>query len=447
MGIFFNEFELEEDFSEPLLESYYGKNPLLLKCEEDLKILKENFLKTNGNINNSTTEIEDICRNFSTLFGFEKSYLKVVAEERYMNAFTIPYFIKESYAKNNRFFDLERSQYGIKYKDPKGKFLYVYINSYLFRNCSVERIMAVILHEIGHNFFLVKEQITNANLHLGVDNNLAILKFLNSKGWSSESVRYASMYMCEVVNYLDDAQMETLKSMKDKLDNRANDKAVKEYKVSKNIFIKAIKIFKRFIGTFLSNSLGILSFLLFPIAYVNSIRNQNKQLQKKAEREQAYNAEKFSDNFASAYGYALGVAETFNGANSLNEKLYSKIPILRINDELDRTLNNFFNYYSDEHPDSYTRVLDSLNKLKFELNNNKDSLNPSQIAEIEETIKDIETILKKTPLYKKIIRSMFNSMRIGRNTTGNKGISSEEIFDFEDYILADNIKNKDNKKG
>ena len=383
MGIFFDEYELEESYSLALLETYYGKNPLLLKCEDDIKALKENFLKTNGNINNSTQEIDDICKNISLLFGFEKTYFKVVAEERYMNAFTIPYFVKESYAKNNKFFDLEKNQYGIRYKDPKGKFLYVYINSYLFRNCSSERIIAVILHEIGHNFFLVKEQITNANLHMGIDNNLAILKYLNNYGWSPNALKNASAYMCELVNYLDDAQLEVLKSMRNEIDDKANQKAVGDYKISRNIFVRASKIFRRFLSSNISNIFSIISFILLPINYAVNLKKYREKLGKKAQKTQAYNAEKFCDNFTSAYGYALGVAETFNNATSLDERLYSKVPILRVTDCLDRTLSHFLNYYTDEHPDSYTRVLDSLNKLKFELANNKDNLNDKQVAEIE----------------------------------------------------------------
>jgi len=121
--------------------------------------------------------------------------------------------------------------------------------------------------------------------------------------------------------------------------------------------------------------------------------------------------------------------------------LFSKVPILRVNYEFDKMISQFFNYYTDEHPDSYTRVLDTVNKLKFELNNNKNKLDPQQVAEIENTIIEIETILKKTPLYKKIIRKLFNPMRKGRNQVGNTGLSNEEIFDFENYILSDNIKN------
>lgn len=437
MGLFDNN---EDNSYDMLNETYYGKNPLLLKNEENFKLLKEDFLKTNNNINNNSEVITDICKNFAKLFGFEKAYFKVVAEERYMNAFTIPFFIKESYAKDNKFFDVERSQYGIRYKKPEGKILYIYVNSYLFRNCSTDNIMAIILHEIGHNFFLIKEQVNNANLHLGIDNNLAMLKYLNNNGWSPVAIKNASNYMYEMVNYLDDAQLETLKAMKNKLNDKANKQSVESYKISRNIFVRATKIITKFITSSITGVFNLMVILLLPI-YLYNMQNDKLVLKKRVEKEQAYNAEKFSDSFAASYGYGKNVADTFNSTMSLDATMYSKIPLLRIHTEFDRTLTYFFAYYSDEHPDDYTRVLDSLNKLKYELRNNKDSLDARQIAEIEQSISDIEEILKKTPLYKKIIRKLFNPIRKNRNLVGNKGLSDADIFDFENYILSDNIQN------
>jgi len=46
--------------------------------------------------------------------------------------------------------------------------------------------------------------------------------------------------MYDVVNYLDDAQLESLKAYRSKLTDKANKEAVEVYKASKNVFKKAI---------------------------------------------------------------------------------------------------------------------------------------------------------------------------------------------------------------
>lgn len=421
-------------------ETYYGKNPELLKCEELLKEMKMELNKgSNLNKSESKKKFEDILSN---LFGFEKMYLCVIAEEKYMDGFTIPYFNQDNYGKDDKFFDIVKTNEGIKYKNPKGKFLYVYTSSYTIRNFSIDNIMSIILHEVGHNFFLVREQITNAKLHYGVDISLTLIEILNNYNWSPSLYNQVINLMYQVGVNMDDMQLSAYEQYKKTLTDKANKKAEKEYKSNHSVGGKILQLVKSLIVGTLNLPFTIINVVLLPI-YLFLGKANKEVLKKDSKKYQSYNAEKFSDNFASSYGYSVGISDTFIKSEKFTTvgEFESKIPIIRIQNYFNRTLTMFVSYYADPHPDDYTRVLDSLNKLKYELNNNKDQLNPKQIAEIEEQIIKIERILKKAPVYKKIINGIFKNSYNDRDKTGVQTYSQEEIWDFDKTIFKDNLNN------
>jgi hypothetical protein len=153
----------------------------------------------------------------------------------------------------------------------------------------------------------------------------------------------------------------------------------------------------------------------------------------------AYDAEKFSDNFASSYGYAKEVAEIFTGSNlSKIQRNMERNKLGMILYEAD-LFGSILLYFSDPHPSQLFRVNYAKKKLEYELQNNKKYLTKNQIQEIERQIREIDELLKNSEsLFIKVnekLNKYFNYDE-KKDKHGSR-VTDKEIFDFEVGVLKE----------
>jgi len=424
-----------------LQESYFGKDSTLLECEECIKAMKEAIVagKNPNSINEKTTFESLIAKKFNC----EKVYLSILADESGLNAYTVPFYYEKNRSYDDKFFELVSDNNGIRYKSATGKTLYIYINTYTIRNYSVTNIMGILLHEVGHNFFYMKEQIQNRKSKLFTEFVLYLMRLLDQYNYDprlvSEVVR---VLINEGLNFKKGIQKSSYEETKKFLSDKAFDIINGRYKSTHTGIGKAFYTLATVVGKVITTAFSLVNTaiytLMFPLL-VNSAAYKN--LENSAKKTQNYNAEKFCDNFAASYGYALGVVDTFNSSSNFtySKKIASKIPIVRVLDYYSDVLFYFVAYMSDEHPTHQKRVTFALEKLKYELETNKKNMSPKQIEEIQNDINDIEKLLKKTPYFKKAIDKLFAGIDDRRDKAGSLGMTDEEIYDFDKTILKDKV--------
>lgn len=433
-----------------LSETYFGGNNQLSDCETYLDDMKK-YLISGKNPNKCPSKIK-FENTLAQLFGFEKIYLILIADEITCNAFTIPYFYQTDKDYNDKFFDLEKSnKYGIKFKNPKGKFLYIYSYNYLLRNVPSKNIMAIFLHEIGHNFFLLKNQVNYSKTKLGVDTCLKVLEYLKNNNFNAIASAIATQTLLENFIQLEDVQGYYKKEFKDVTSDKAQKNALKLAEVLNNPifknFLKIITVAEKLFVTLFKLPVTPIYLVLAPfIMNATIISSENEKEFKKVNIfTDGYSNEKFADNFAASYGYGSDLAEFFNDyktiENSERKKIEQSIPIYRVMKLYDKLLLQFTEYFSDPHPDNYYRIKFVLDKLKFELKNNQDQLNPKQISEIENNINRLEKLLKDAPKYYKVINEVFDNVRNKRENLSLKysQLSNENIYNFDKEVINDKI--------
>jgi len=430
-----------------LSETYYGKIDEMTRCESYIQEMKQDLLSgKNPNKSPAKTHFEE---TIASLFGFEKVYFSIIADERYANGFTVPFFCNTNTLVSDSFFDLVKTPKGVKFKNPKGKILYVYSYNYVIRNFTPEENMSIFMHEVGHNFFLVKEQVNYCKVNRGIELTLSALEYLKETGYSSDSFKETTAFLLDVGKEIDNMSESVYKEYQKLLSDKTQRKIIKKYEREHNgisgFFFASIKVLRSVISSILKVPVAPVMTLFLPLIMLSYRSNVNlKRIKKDNKRNQNYNAEKFSDNFALSYGYSTNQVQLFSNLEKWSSKnnIDDKIPVLRVTNYWFESISNLLFAFSDEHPDCPRRVKFALEKVKYELNNNKDELSPKQIAELESQVERIESILKDLPYYKKGFNTIFNKYWNIKDKAAINDITSGEIFDFDKTLIKDNIKSE-----
>jgi len=425
-----------------LCETYFGKPSQLVKAEEILTSLQEK-IKSGVNIN-PEKECKELENIFAQTFGFEKCFISFLPIENSFNAFTVPFFNDVNYSEKT--YELIRDKNGIRYKYPKGKSLYIYVHNYGMRHLSTEKIMATIIHEIGHNFFLLDEQIKDGKIRVAQNYILSVLnymfEYIRVYGYIPLDVFRA---LVDVSLYLESPQ-KYMYNIATNFEAKLSDRAQKEgYNADKTYNNPVIKILRRSVKILFSiitlplKMLGVgFSALLSPLLINRSA------FKKKSLATQSYNNEKFADNFAMMYGYSVGIADLFANTQKMynDGDVYDHIPVVRLFNYLDEMLTSTALFFADEHPHSYKRVLLAKQKVEYEMKNVR--LSESQRKDLEDQLAKINNIINKAPAYKKMINKQFMKIIEEKDQIGSNKYSSEEIFDSDKTILKKYIKEDSN---
>jgi hypothetical protein len=403
-----------------LSEAYYGKNPVLKKIEGlveniRLKIIANPYYDATADKDN-----KEIERLFKSLFNFEEFFIQWHKNQANANAMTLPVglMLTTSYAT----YDIKKEKNGIRFKDPKGKIGMFHSFNSLFSLTGITSAqwVAVMLHEIGHNFYIggyayvVKKLLIIRNLidiivQLGISKNPEYINYL--------------------INVLTSWLMATTVTGRKITINIQ--KFIEKYPALKNISDVISTIFAMYSDA-LSLMFGMInSFFIatgawviqLPAVAIGSVVNLIDSI-----IFDSYRDEKFADNFATSYGYGVELATTAQsfgnvGSMSAVEKFIQEIPVYNELYNANRFIIRSIGGIGECHPDDYQRVSDQAKMLRSELN--KQGIPAEARKSMQGELEEIEAIYAKMndsdymkenhqsfeAFYNVFIKKMFNAER------------------------------------
>ena len=371
-----------------LNEIYFGKQPELLEMEKQIGKIRRKFeYKKLFKNYNSCQETQDFNRMVEKFFGFKTFSLLIDPNMSDFNAYTIPitYRVDGKIAKNA----VVASKKGFRYR-PEDKFctiVIIYSGFMMDDRFTDGEILAIILHEIGHNF---QTAITdNGGLMDIVNKTSYILQFpfmlIYSVFYGMQGFRQLAMGSNALGNKIYEAYNKACKE--DKL-FAAGVQTLQNIGASINLGINTVQHISIY-AQMLFNPIGVMIGSLISGVY-RLIGNFN--IADIIFKPQKYKNEKIADNFAAMYGYgvesstALGKMET-GSPNAVDDFVHNS-PIFGKLYDLILMPTRVLLYLFDEHPEYPARIKNDLRMLEDDLN--RTDLDPKLRKELESNIKEIK---------------------------------------------------------
>ena len=390
-----------------LNEEYYGANNQLKRAEKALDSLKKKIDERDVLVNVFNTEEYEVLKEaLCEVFGFS-DILIGGGVTNITNAFTIPLYSSPEYLAKN-FKDgsfMTKNDYGICFSKEADMVPFLYVDFGMLSNKGVGltggEMLAVILHEIGHNFFSTSTTTTLLVLSLQV--RRLILLYANRNYIKDfEKVFLSSLIMPSLV-----ANNKVHKIMADVVS--------KFNKMTDHLPFKDVVVGLYQSVSSANHEISILEYIIYGLKeiskYFKYIDNYSKMVWYNFVTFGwldnlwiGYDNEKFADNFASTYGYggelASGMAKMEKFGAAATSRLLKKVV------DIDKTgLSSFvINIYSipfglvghaltDCHPDTEQRILGQIKLLKTELK--KTNLKPETKKKIEADLEKLAKVEKE----------------------------------------------------
>lgn len=407
MAIFIPEFLQESNI---INEAYIGDKPLepILKQINKLRrpYINKGFTEKFFNDFNTDPELFKLNRMIEDFFGFKTCSINLI-NNNIFNAYTFPVSLRNFNSSKN----LISTSNGFKFKKEAEYCLMIFIYSgIMFDNDITDReILALLLHEIGHNF------------SAAMSNNLSTLKDIQHI--TRIPITAMAMLLFFIPGYFrvgsSGFQYTT------KLVLKIEEKLKKEHPELCNAIDRikgAGNIFTHIISQIL-DILDNISILFNPIStiinsIIQTIKN-NLNLTSIFFGMGGKKDEQLSDNFATMYGYGTdlnsALAKMENNGSYMATKIVKEIPFIGALQQMVIIPIEFVAYALDPHPKNVYRALDSIKYLEMELNNYTND--PKMKKEIKKEIDELYDILDE---YKEMdfsyngkdIRAIYNKILI-----------------------------------
>ena len=362
-----------------LQESYYGKDGALLRVDNIFKEIRE-LAQNNGgripnNINNSDL-VAELNGIIAKKFNFESCDIFFIKDRGgNSNAYTIPVHCNLYLGLNKldpeEYFELEENANGLRFKNAKGKNLSVTMyDDIILKANSPEAATAILLHEIGHNFFYLTQG------ERFISNFMRVVAILISIFLNPE----------QIVSLLMHLKFMLTRWLESTIVGRG---------------------FSNFVSTYLGwvyTTLGIFSHAKMavygPLVLINYILSFGvigtliqSAMSKLATR--GYENEIYSDAFAASYGYGKDLYAEFydpakftNATKIMNDNAFGGF-LLQM-----EYICLTASYIADPHPTALHRTEFIKNKLEVELEHTRNPVTKKAIKEQLDAIKKFEYEMK-----------------------------------------------------
>lgn len=372
-------------------EAYFGKTHEILAIEKQLHIFRNKYIGSylmNSGVN-SDPDLIKFDRMMEDYFGFGCFTMKII-NEPVVNGFTCP--IDYRFDVNRSAKDLIATKNGFKFKKEYDYALLMcsYSGIIFNDNFTDGEVMAMILHEVGHNFnsalnskqscmtdLFITITAINDILFSFVGNPYAIKQLItNTNSWRKYADRLGRKWREDGVFYT--RIYDVIKDIKSvvKVTHSTIDDAVRVLTGGIGIILTAITQTLLNIKDIILNPLSL---LFAPMQYRN---------------------ERGADNFATMYGYGpeeISLMNKFSSKEIDSPKIVmnavNKIPLISTLIHLNEFPGILLITIFDEHPNKMARCLDQLELLKREVQ--KDDLDPKMKKYILSDIKACEQQLAK----------------------------------------------------
>lgn len=352
------------DWYGPINEAYIGKTKDILAMEKALHNIRADHM---GDVYFANVDTSEFNRLAEKVFGFKTFALQVFPSNVY-NAYTVPIDVKLDMNSLNTKKNSLCDKKGFKYKKEAGYCCITSISSGLIfsYDFSDAEIMAIILHEIGHNFASVVDK------GIGVDQftfkyTYVILQLVDIVMGDAASLNIP-------LNRLDEFKIKFEEILKKKLPGAM-------------VIVGVFRGLKGLASDVYRNIMALLS-AVFPLnAYGAIIKKITKFILKPT----GYINEKIADNFATVYGYGpeltTALSKFEKGSGVVVSDTINEIPLIGDLVALKNLPAEIIVSAFDEHPAFIERSQDQIRLLENELK--KSSLDPKMKKVIEAQIKDI----------------------------------------------------------
>lgn len=373
-------------------EVYFGKTKEILAIEKQLDLVRNKYMNrylTNVFVNNDQ-DLLKLNRMIEDYFGFGCFSLNII-NEPIVNGFTMPIDnrigLKNQISK--KYLIVDKGTFKFNKSADYTCMVYIYSGVMFNPAFTTGEVMAMILHEIGHNFYSALNNEYNGIMTNVYIYSVFILRLLIS-------IKDPLLGIKNIL-YSSDLIVKTKENIKKYL--RENDsitqKIIDTVVWAKNIVeqVKGLKFKLLDLG-----SLGILPMIYTAINTAKCLL-PIELLITGFVLKRGYAFERTADNFATMYGYGPDAISFFNKASSKNinqasliENIYMKIPIISNIYAINTNLTYMIMSCVDEHPVGISRCSDQLNMLKKELE--KSDIDPKMKKTIQEDIKLCEKNIK-----------------------------------------------------
>lgn len=383
MSLALNTFILEN--VEFVNEAYVGKTPTLEKIEQKIGEMRAK-VKYSG-ANNTLKETLEINRLFEEQFGMEVFALKIYPSAT-PNGYTMVVGRNFDIAEYEDLPSMVEAdpKNGYRFKKDNGFCIIMYIASSIMMdpNYTDAEILAIMLHELGHNF---ADCIYN-------DINIANKDMMNT--YRKSMVYICILYAITIVGIPVAAKLfaDYIKNLYELNNRRKRKKEKKNQKIGKGKLSAMIRGMKAKLNDVSSLVAGI----LFRISGAASTYKRNVEIygdKTKARQSLGRQNEIIADKFAGIYGYGpdqatalLKLESTPSGSEKFVDKLgnFGK----SMNDKYTEAMLAMNDY--DVHPQVIQRIFEEIKLLENELK--KEDLDPKMKAVIQEQLQQLRDIIK-----------------------------------------------------
>lgn len=387
------------DLNKPIHEAYIGETKELKKIQETFSKFRSKYV--NDNSYSSKINTDDDLYKFNRLieefFGFGCFSLDVFQDPSY-NAFTIPIDYRFDVVSSEK--NMFSTKNGFKFVKEADYACVVCIHSGLIQSSKFtdREVLAIILHEIGHNFA------SNIDKKLVIFNTVSKVLRLTS---IIELCILAVTYPLAIIS----AYYQTIMSFNciQSIIAKSREKAKKENKedIEKgekiNIIFSLIDTFK-IEKSMLKTFKNIITGELIPSDKVPILVDNNITISNFFSTFFNYNNEKIADNFATMYGYGADVSSAlakmeYSDGGRFVSKAVNTIPLFSALYNLAWLPVEIVSTGFNCHPSTPARMKNQLKYLKAEIN--KDDLDPKLKIRLQDDIDKLnETVDNNLFTYK-----------------------------------------------
>lgn len=366
---------------EILSEAYFGKSKDIQAIETHLGVFRNKYKGTNTYFGNysENPELQKLNRLFEKAFGFHCFSINIIRQQL-ANAYTIPISVK--WDTGNTFNPAKLKSLavvdstGLKYKKDNNLVVICNITAgIMFSDIYTDgEVLAIILHEIGHNFAEA--------LDSGISLNNMILSYLIIL-FTILDMMQGRINLNGVINF-------------NALDKLGID--IKKWIAENCKPIGAIAVIMSGFFGLIQDGLMNINYLLQSFVPSAILQQIPSKIMCMIIKPTAYRNEKIADRFATMYGYgpelssALSKLETVGSGITIKQQM-DEVPVIGFILNLVPTFAKICITPFDEHPMWSERLEDQIRALEYELK--KADLDPKMKKEIESEVKQIRDLKKK----------------------------------------------------
>lgn len=390
-----------------LREAYYGKQKELIEIENLIEDMRKRIMgQKDFNLYTGTfsqqgiytyvgelsydKNIPKINRLFEKVFGFHSFGLSIIPSNS-INAFTYPVGAK---LDSGHLFDINKiknftivDRHGMRFKPDNNLCVLSYIYSGLIFNprFTASEILAIILHEIGHNFADAVSPIVAVNNCALLTMQLGLMILNIFQGLFSVAIMRGIDMGLNGTNFMS----EMITKGTNMLTTFSTNNLTKQYFTLFSGIHGLVQDIRNMI-------MPVIAIIQLPYRYMDILMQKAMNL---LMHFSGKHNERIADNFATSYGYGAELSSALSKMelepNGMIEKEVQKYcPLLGAIVSTPLELLRFTLMILDVHPFAGERVKNQLDTLKYELKNAK-NLDPKVKKDIQDQIKSIEDIEKK----------------------------------------------------